>query len=157
MRQLSLAAAAILLLGAGFQVAQLYNPLETKPKPNMVVMFDSSVTLEMDTKCGGCHGMLGQGLEYFGPPLARNPFVIGDPVRVIRVVLDGTPRTQSLGAPNTRTRPGQHYRAPMPPFRGRLSNAQIATIVSYVRNSWGNRAPVVYAQDVARVAGQNPH
>ncbi|MCC7385938.1 MAG: hypothetical protein IT384_29080 [Deltaproteobacteria bacterium] len=35
--------------------AQLWNPLDTKPKPNMLVAFDTSVTMAIKSDCSGCH------------------------------------------------------------------------------------------------------
>jgi mono/diheme cytochrome c family protein len=41
----------------------------------------------------------------------------------------------------------------MPPFAQSLTDAEIADVVNYVRNSWGNRAAPVHAQDVDRDRG----
>jgi mono/diheme cytochrome c family protein len=65
-----------------------------------------------------------------------------DPTGVIRLILAGT-RT----AP-TRSRPSFQS---MPSFAWKLSDQEVADVATYVRNSWGNRAPPVDAHQVARV------
>jgi mono/diheme cytochrome c family protein len=38
----------------------------------------------------------------------------------------------------------------MPSFSGQLDNTQVAAVLTYIRNSWGNSAPAVTADDVAK-------
>ncbi len=81
--------------------------------------------------CAACHGPEGQGGGVF-PALAGNEFLTGDPAQAIQVVL--------------------HGRGAMPAFGGTLSNEQIAAVLSYERNSWGNEAGVITPEQVAQVA-----
>src|SRR5699024_4595216 len=46
---------------------------------------------------------------------------------------------------------GVSYAAVMPGFENMLSDAEIAAIVNHERTSWGNDAPTVTAEDVAKV------
>jgi mono/diheme cytochrome c family protein len=78
--------------------------------------------------CAACHGTSGQGGANF-PALADNEFVTADPAQVIRVVL--------------------HGRNAMPAFGNQLSESEIAAVVSFIRNSWGNDAAPVTPQEVA--------
>ena len=64
-----------------------------------------------------------------------------DPTSLIRVVLEGA---QSAATDSAPTGPA------MPAFDWKLSDAQVAAVVTYVRNSWGNAAPIVSAGDVQR-------
>ena len=48
---------------------------------------------------------------------------------------------------------GQDWNGQMPPWKGTLSNKQIADVITYIRSSWGNKAPGVSEADVAKVAG----
>jgi ubiquinol-cytochrome c reductase cytochrome b subunit len=96
--------------------------------------------------CSSCHGAQGQGLPGSFPPLANNPTVTGDPNKVIGIVLNG------LHEPITVN--GQSYNGQMPPWKGTLSNKDIADVISYVRGSLGNnKASAVTA---AQVAGYKP-
>lgn len=81
--------------------------------------------------CATCHGPEGQGGGIF-PALAGSEFLTGDPIQAAQVVL--------------------HGRGAMPAFGGTLSNEQIAAVLSYERNSWGNEAGVVTPEQVAQAA-----
>jgi ubiquinol-cytochrome c reductase cytochrome b subunit len=91
--------------------------------------------------CMGCHGAKGEGVQGQFPPLAGNPFVTGDPKPVIGVVLNGLKGKIDVK--------GQSYDQQMPPWKGTLTNAQIADVVTYIRNAWGNKASTVTEAQVA--------
>jgi mono/diheme cytochrome c family protein len=75
------------------------------------------------------------------PPLAGASSVLSDdPSSVINIALNGSLRVVAGGTPDA-------YR--MPPFRAQLSDQEIADLATYVRSSWGNKAPVVGAEAVA--------
>ncbi len=93
------------------------------------------------TNCSPCHGAQGQGIGAF-PPLAKNPVVTGDPNKVIGIVLDGL---QGAIAINGRT-----YYGTMPPWKGTLSDGEIAAVITYIRGSLGdNHASAVTTSQVA--------
>jgi ubiquinol-cytochrome c reductase cytochrome b subunit len=96
------------------------------------------------TNCSGCHGANGQGTPGTFPPLAKNPNVTGDATPVIHTVL--------YGLQGKLVASGATYNGQMPAWKGQLSNADIAAVISYVRSSWGNSASSVTAADVAKVA-----
>ncbi len=76
------------------------------------------------------------------PALASNPGVImNSTINAIRVVLNGGLPPGTSGNP----RPYG-----MPPFAQQSSDEDIAAVLTYVRNSWGNRAPAVSPADVQR-------
>lgn len=90
--------------------------------------------------CSDCHGEKGEGVKGIYPTLAGNNTVTGlDGVNAIRSVLLGgfPPATQSNPEPYS-----------MPPFAGGLSNAEVAAVVNYIRQSWGNMATEVEAATV---------
>ncbi|HWT06022.1 MAG TPA: c-type cytochrome, partial [Xanthomonadales bacterium] len=93
------------------------------------------------TNCIGCHGDKGQGVAGQFPPLAGNPFVTGDPKPVIGVLLKGLNGKVDVN--------GQSYNQVMPPWKGTLTNAQIADVITYIRNAWGNKASTVTEAQVA--------
>jgi ubiquinol-cytochrome c reductase cytochrome b subunit len=95
------------------------------------------------TNCSGCHGAQGQGQPGAFPPLAKNPTVTGDPAKVIHIV--------SYGLSEKITVAGSTYNGQMPPWKGQLTNAQIAGVISYIRSSFGNSAAAVTEADVAKV------
>ena len=93
-------------------------------------------------QCVGCHRDAGQGVPRAYPALARNPGVImNSTINAIRAVLNGGLPPGTAGNP----RPFG-----MPPFAQRLTDAQIAAVLTYVRNSWGNSAPAVAPAEIQR-------
>jgi mono/diheme cytochrome c family protein len=97
------------------------------------------------TNCSGCHGANGQGTPGAFPPLAGNPYVTGDPKEVIHTVLYGL-----TGAITVK---GAAYNGQMPPWKGTLSNADVANVISYIRSGLpGNSASKVTESEVAAVA-----
>jgi ubiquinol-cytochrome c reductase cytochrome b subunit len=93
------------------------------------------------TNCSPCHGAQGQGIGAF-PPLAKNPVVTGDPNRVIGIVLDGLHGAIAIN--------GRTYYGTMPPWKGTLSDGEIAAVITYIRGSLGdNHASAVTMSQVA--------
>lgn len=95
-----------------------------------------------DISCAACHDRNGKGSLIF-PALAGNPNV--RQVRaetIVRMVLAGGKGAATAKAP---TGPG------MPSFAWRLNDSQVADILTYVRNNWGNRAPAVSPETVGRI------
>ncbi|MGA8576670.1 MAG: c-type cytochrome [Candidatus Cybelea sp.] len=91
--------------------------------------------------CAVCHQATGQGGGPY-PPLAGNPDVNQvDSANLIQTVLNG--RTGPIAVN------GRQYGGNMPSWRGQLSDAQIAAVLTYVRTAWHNGAPAVSEDQVA--------
>jgi mono/diheme cytochrome c family protein len=91
--------------------------------------------------CAACHKDSGEGEIHLFPRLAGSALVQSDdPTTLVRVVLEGT---RAVSTPSAPTSPA------MPAFDWRLNDAQVAAVLTYVRNSWGNAAPAVSAGAVA--------
>lgn len=73
-----------------------------------------------NTNCGACHMPTGEGLPGVFPALKDSPIAMGDIARHIEVVLDGVPGTG------------------MQAFGPQLNDADLAAIITYERNAWGN-------------------
>jgi mono/diheme cytochrome c family protein len=96
------------------------------------------------TNCSSCHQTNGAGVPGAFPPLALNPVVNGDPSKLIHIVKYGLSGKVMVN--------GQAYDGTMPNWGQSLSDAQIASVVTYVRASWGNKASAVSAADVSAVS-----
>jgi mono/diheme cytochrome c family protein len=93
-------------------------------------------------RCAACHGREGNGVADVYPPLNGNSSVTEPTgINAIRVVLLGG------FAPLTAANPRPYS---MPPFAQQLSDADVAAIVSYIRQAWSNKAPPVLERDVAK-------
>jgi mono/diheme cytochrome c family protein len=96
--------------------------------------------------CADCHGADGRGALAGGapayPPLAGNrALTMAQPVNAIRIVLNGGFPPATDGNP----RPFG-----MPPYSHVLKDDEVAAVVTYVRNSWGNTAQAVMPSEVNR-------
>jgi mono/diheme cytochrome c family protein len=92
--------------------------------------------------CAACHGKDGAGVADVYPALAGNASTLDpDGVNATRAVLLGG------FAPVTAANPRPYS---MPPFAQKLSDDEVAALVSYVRRSWGNHASLVRPEDVSR-------
>ncbi len=99
-------------------------------------------TIYTDT-CASCHGFDAKGFGPYTPALAGNPIVLdNDPSSLVNLVLNGSTPLVVKGTPDA-------YR--MPQFRLQYSDQEIADVVTFIRNGWGNQAPVVTAAEVAKL------
>lgn len=91
-------------------------------------------------RCSACHVSRGQGVSHLFPQLANAPLVnAADPASLIHMVLAGSRAGGTAAAP---TAPA------MPAFGWNLTDQNVADVLTYIRNSWGNAAPSVTASDV---------
>ncbi len=91
-------------------------------------------------ECSGCHKPDGSGIPALFPTLKGAPAVQQtDPTSLLHVVLRGAAAASTDKAPTAGS---------MPQFGWILSDEDVAAVVTYVRNAWGNSAPAVNASDV---------
>ena len=92
--------------------------------------------------CSTCHKAEGEGMEGIFPPVAGSDFLKGDREAVIAGVING--RTGPI------TVNGKDYNSVMPPMSN-LNDDEIANILTFVYNSWGNPGGQITAAEVAKV------
>jgi mono/diheme cytochrome c family protein len=94
-------------------------------------------------QCSACHGLDGKGVDRLFPSVANSSMArADDPTSVIRIVLRGA---RSVATDREPTAPG------MPSYGWQLNDSQVANVLNYIRNSWGNAAPAVSLDDVGRL------
>jgi mono/diheme cytochrome c family protein len=94
-------------------------------------------------QCSACHGLDGKGVDRLFPSVANSSMArADDPTTVIRIVLRGA---RSVATDKEPTAPG------MPSYGWQLKDDQVANVLTYIRNSWGNAAPAVSPDEVARL------
>jgi mono/diheme cytochrome c family protein len=98
--------------------------------------------------CGGCHQGNGMGIPGQFPPLAGSEWVNGGTERLVRVVQHGL-----VGAITVK---GQGYNTPggMQPFGAAMSAGDLANVLTYIRNSWGNEGTMVTKEMVEKVRSE---
>lgn len=93
--------------------------------------------------CLACHQQNGLGLPGVYPPLVGSEWVAGTEERTIRIVLHGLSGPIQVA--------GKDFNNVMAPLGAALNDQQIADVLSYVRQEWGNTGPEVAVETVARV------
>ncbi|MEM1227781.1 MAG: PVC-type heme-binding CxxCH protein [Planctomycetota bacterium] len=103
---------------------------------------------QRESHCATCHLTHGKGNANVYPPLVASPWVLGDKDRLIKLtlhglwgkmVVDGKSYDPARGVP------------PMTAFRSLLKNDELAAVLTFVRNTWGNKGSMVHADEVQRV------
>ena len=93
--------------------------------------------------CNACHRSNGTGADGVFPSLAGNSVVNAkDPTSLIRIVLAGSAMPSTDKAPSALAMPG---------FGWRLTDDDVAALLSFVRSSWGNQAETVTSAQVRTV------
>ena len=97
--------------------------------------------------CFVCHQQNGEGIPGQIPPLAMSDYLMADKERSIRGVL--------LGQSGEMIVNGKKYNGIMIPLNY-LSDEDVANVLTYVRNSFGNKGDPVKADEVRRIRSEAP-
>jgi mono/diheme cytochrome c family protein len=92
--------------------------------------------------CLTCHQADGGGVPNLNPPLIQTSYVVGDKERLINVVLNGFTEHVDID--------GESYSNNMPPLNA-LKDQQVADVLTYIRNNFGNKASAVSSAEVQKV------
>ena len=98
-----------------------------------------------DNTCLACHQVNGSGVPGMNPPLKKTKWVLGDKKTLINIVLKGMDEEIVVN--------DETYSNVMPAFTS-LSDKEVADVLTYVRNSFGNKASQVTEADVKKVRGK---
>jgi mono/diheme cytochrome c family protein len=97
-------------------------------------------------QCAGCHMRNGEGIAHVFPVLKGTSAIQAkDPSTLIRVILSGARMVPTSTKPTGFAMPG---------FAEKLRDQDIADLVTYIRNAWGNSAPAVSEGDVSKIRKQ---
>jgi nitrite reductase (NO-forming) len=97
--------------------------------------------------CSPCHQPQGQGVPNAFPPLAGSDFLMADKSRAIGIVLNGKTGPVTVN--------GKEFNSVMPPL-SQLPDDDIANILTFVRNSWGNSGDAVSDDEVTTMRKATP-
>jgi mono/diheme cytochrome c family protein len=98
------------------------------------------------TSCANCHQTNGQGVPGVFPRLAGDPVVTAsDPSDNIRIILFGVKGSSIKGVT---------YQAQMPAWADQFSDEEAAAVINHERTSWGNNAPVITSEGVAKIRSE---
>ena len=96
--------------------------------------------------CAACHQPTGKGLEGLAPPLAESEWVLGEPERIVKVVMHGLRGPIKVK--------GMTYSYDMP-AAGFLTDEQIAGVLTYIRREWDHEASPVSVDLVKKIRAEN--
>jgi len=91
--------------------------------------------------CAACHQSNGQGIAGAFPPLAKSDFLMADTDRALGIMLNGLSGKITVN--------GINYNGVMPKMV--LSDDDIANVLTYIRNSWGNKGDIINLDRVQAV------
>lgn len=126
------------ILLPGMVAAFVLGLFSIPPKPSA----DDGETVYVN-RCASCHQISGAGIPGVFPPLLGTKWVLGDPDRLISIVLHGL--MGELEIQDT------VYNGVMPAWGTTLTDKEIAAVLTFVRSSWGNDATAVQDSSVSRL------
>ena len=94
--------------------------------------------------CASCHGSNAQGIRNAFPPLVNSEWITGKKSVPIRIVMDGLSGEIQVS--------GTSYNGTMPSFKARLSMAEIAAIINYLRDISDGDHPQITQEDVIEIS-----
>ena len=107
---------------------------QVKKQPSAIQVSIKRGQQVFSTTCIVCHQKNGGGVPHLNPSLIKTSYVLGDKSALIQIVLKGLNKPLEVE--------GETYNNVMPSF-AQLTDAQVADVLTYVRNSFGNKAPAV--------------
>lgn len=129
---------------------QVRNAIQNDPRIadlNKQIQMEQGKAVYMQT-CFVCHQPAGQGIPGQIPPLAKADFVQSNNTDdLVRGLLFG--RTGEI------TVNGKKYNGTMPP-QNNLNDEEVASVLTYVRNTWGNTADSIGARQVGKIRQEAP-
>ncbi|PTQ96905.1 mono/diheme cytochrome c family protein [Mucilaginibacter yixingensis] len=136
----------LLILALTFASVAVFAQTKKKPvsKTKPVAGLAATITAGQKvytTYCVSCHQADGGGVQNMNPPLIKTPYVLGDKVRMAKIVINGFSENVEIN--------GDTYTNTMPAL-AMLKDEEIAAVLTYVRNSFGNKAPAVTVADVKK-------
>lgn len=126
------ASACVLMSCGGTDAVDSANPETRDDSPSLVAMIKGHEVYNRPGGCGSCHGADGKGSQTIPPLAGETAWVPGDPERLTKMVyygVEGYLLVNSIGYDNY-----------MPAQGPLLSDEEMAAVLTYVRNSWGNQA-----------------
>ncbi len=96
--------------------------------------------------CLACHMADGAGVPNMNPPLSKTSHVLGDKTRLIKIILNGLATGEEID--------GETYTNVMPAHNF-LTDQEVSDVLSFVRNSFENKASGISVQEVKTIRAQN--
>ena len=127
-------------------------PKQTKPRAHPTPATPLAASIARGQRvyknvCITCHQEDGGGVQNMNPPLIKTEYVLGDKKRLIGIVLNGLKEPLEID--------GQSYHNVMP-AQAYLTDLNVADVLTYVRNNFGNKASAILPAEVHALRGPAP-
>jgi len=122
-------------------IASAFVAQQTKPQTGGLKAAMTRGKAVYEATCLACHQPDGLGVQNMNPPLSKTKWVLGDKKALIKIVLKGLQGGEI-------EIDGDKFHNPMPPQESTLSDQEIADVLTYIRNSFGNKASLVAVGEV---------
>ena len=123
-----------------------YGPTDKKLSAADKKVYDlGKEVFNREAHCGTCHQPDGKGVDNIYPGLVKSEWLEGDPARTIKIVLKGL--FGPLDFQGKRYGP-EKGTPPMPGLGPLLKDEEVAAVISYVHQSFGNNLPMVKTEEV---------
>ena len=142
---IKIAISFLLLFTGNSLFAQTKKAFIIKPKAVSAASLPASIQrgkLVYASYCLTCHQADGGGVPNLNPPLIQTSYVLGNKDRLINVILNGFTEHVDID--------GESYSNNMPPLNA-LKDQQVADVLTYIRNNFGNKASAVSSAEVQKV------
>src|SRR4051812_13683437 len=123
-----------------FFIATAFITRQQKPQPGLKAAITRGKAV-YEATCLACHQPDGSGVPNMNPPLIKTKWVLGDKKALAKIVLKGLQGGEI-------DIDGDKFHNPMPPQESTLTDQEIADALTYVRNSFGNKASQVTVAEV---------
>jgi mono/diheme cytochrome c family protein len=133
---------------SGWFDAQVYAPYQSAAELALYEPPTGGVDLSRgkavyENICGLCHNNDGMGKPGQAPPFAGSEWALGNPNHMIRIPLAGLAGPVEVK--------GQQWNLSMPAMGAALPDDDLAAVLSYIRQSWGNKASAITPEQVKAV------
>lgn len=129
-----------------FYLLWTFSLLARAQSTEFLALFNQGKTIYFQ-QCFVCHQMNGQGITNTYPPLAKSDFLSTDKKRSIRILCEGQTGPITVN--------GKQYDGTMPAMV--LRDGEVAAVLTYVHNAWGNSNGIVTVNEVQEVRKQTAY
>ena len=136
-----LLALSVTLLSQTQKPPQAKKPAASSAKVAMQASMNRGKQVYLE-QCLACHQADAGGVQNMNPPLVKTKWILGDKTTLVQVVLKGMTGEVDIE--------GETYHNVMAPHND-LTDQQIADVLTYVRNNFGNKASAVTAAEVKMI------
>lgn len=134
-----------LCLSLSVAIAQTKKPAAKKSPKLSAVAIKTPGQLIYEQNCLTCHQANGSGVPNLNPPLRGTDWVLGDKTRLINVLLKGLQGQEVEGDMYDNAMPAHDF----------LKDTEIASVLTYIRSNFGNKADAVTADEVKAARSTN--